>query len=465
MNFEPDVLVIGGGMAGLVSGTVAAKDGLETLLIRRGQGATVYSSGAIDVIGYPPGGFDIKDYFPSTEVPFKIPSEGLEVISGLYPYHPYGMFGLGSENEKMVDSVLEEVKESLTWLKGQLKGSCAPLVGDFQRNIQPITILGTVKPTCLIQETMWSDDLNSDPANVLIFTGFRGHPEFSASAATRAYLEHQVKTGNPPHKVGHCILDITPYGKPYNISGVELARHFDHDEAIIKLAESLKVFVEQLGATHVALPPVLGLDRAVENKSKLENSLNVKVFELLAFPPSVPGLRLQRALDEMYTSAGGVLLIGHEALSASMEDELVQSIRATSPRREVEIQPKAVILASGKFIGGGLEADEKGLSEPVFDLMTVNAALHSAEEMLPCKQTNVFSLSPNGHELFGAGLTVDTSFRPVGLDGVESARNLFCAGSIIGLYNYSLEKSGLGVALCTGRAAGRYASQFVQEVG
>ncbi|MHA2067897.1 MAG: anaerobic glycerol-3-phosphate dehydrogenase subunit GlpB [Candidatus Thorarchaeota archaeon] len=465
MRLESDILVIGGGMAGLVAGTITAMDDLETLLIRRGQGATVYSSGAIDVIGYPPEGIDIKEYFPSTEVPFKTPSEGLEVISGLYPYHPYGMLGFGSESDNLVDSAREAVKDSVSWLKEQLRSSYAPLVGDFERNIQPITVLGTVKPTCLVQETMWAEDINSDSDNVLIFAGFRGHPEFNASAATRAYLEHQVKTGDPPQKIGHCQLDVAPHGKSYNISGIELARHFDHDEAVGELAEALKVFVDQLGATHVALPPVLGLTRAVENKSQLEKALNTNVFELIGLPPSVPGLRLQRALDEMYSRAGGTLLIGHEAVSATVEDKLVRSVRATSPRREVEIHPKAVILASGKFISSGLEANEKGLREPVFDLMTVNTALNSAEEMLPWRQTNVFSLSPNGHDLFGAGLAVDTSLRPIGLDSVESAGNLFCAGSIIGLYNYSLEKSGLGVALSTGRAAGRSASQMIKEVG
>ena len=63
MRLEPDILIIGGGMAGLAAGTIAAESGLETLLIRRGQGATAFSSGAIDVIGYPPEGFDIREYF------------------------------------------------------------------------------------------------------------------------------------------------------------------------------------------------------------------------------------------------------------------------------------------------------------------------------------------------------------------------------------------------------------------
>ncbi|MEE8566641.1 MAG: FAD-binding protein, partial [Candidatus Bipolaricaulota bacterium] len=55
MNLEADIVVIGGGMAGLVAGIRATEEGMRTVLLRKGQSATAYSSGAIDVIGYLPG--------------------------------------------------------------------------------------------------------------------------------------------------------------------------------------------------------------------------------------------------------------------------------------------------------------------------------------------------------------------------------------------------------------------------
>ncbi|MHA2352229.1 MAG: FAD-binding protein, partial [Candidatus Thorarchaeota archaeon] len=64
MDIECDLLVIGGGMAGLVAGTVAAEAGLSTILLRRGQSATAYSSGAIDVLGYLP---DASEPFSTPE--------------------------------------------------------------------------------------------------------------------------------------------------------------------------------------------------------------------------------------------------------------------------------------------------------------------------------------------------------------------------------------------------------------
>ncbi len=146
MDIETDLLVIGGGMAGLVAGTVAAEGSLKTVLVRKGQSATAYSSGAIDVIGY----------LPDASEPFITPEEGLTALAGLYPLHPYSVVGY-SENvtpEKVVDAIVERSRESISWLRNHLDGTIATLVGEFSTNIHPITVLGTTKPTCLIQKNI-----------------------------------------------------------------------------------------------------------------------------------------------------------------------------------------------------------------------------------------------------------------------------------------------------------------------
>ena len=145
MDFHTDLLVIGGGMAGLVAGTVATEKGLETVLLRKGQSATAYSSGAVDVIGY----------LPEASAPFISPEEGLTAIAGLYPLHPYSIVGYGEDvsPEQVVDTIVSRTKTAIDWLKEHLSKTRTPLVGDFSSNIYPITILGTTKPTCLIQQT------------------------------------------------------------------------------------------------------------------------------------------------------------------------------------------------------------------------------------------------------------------------------------------------------------------------
>ncbi|MHA2046959.1 MAG: anaerobic glycerol-3-phosphate dehydrogenase subunit GlpB [Candidatus Thorarchaeota archaeon] len=456
MDLETDLLVIGGGMAGLVAGTSAAESGLKTVLLRKGQSATAYSSGAIDVIGY----------LPEASEPFTTPEEGLTAIAGLYPLHPYSIIGY-NENispEQVVSAIVDRTRETIDWLKEHLDGTIAPLVGDFDTNIDSLTILGTTKPTCLIQKTMSVGDMQERDDSALLFAGVIGLSDFNPRAAAKTYLEDRIGFGLPPRKIAHCMVQVAPFGNSFNISAVEIARHLDHENAIENLAEQLKEQVDQIGATHVALPPILGLRNAGNNKKYLKKELGAEVFELLGFPPSIPGLRLQLALEGLFKKAGGNLLVGHEATSFNRSDTQLITVTANAPRRKIEIKSKAFILATGKFIGGGLEGDETGIRETIFGLMTVTGSYHSAGDIIPSKSTNQLSITPAGQPIYSTGLTVDPQFRPIQENGVEWADNVFAAGSVLAGYNYSVEKSGLGIAATTGYSAAKSAIDYVSEV-
>ncbi|MHA2023444.1 MAG: anaerobic glycerol-3-phosphate dehydrogenase subunit GlpB, partial [Candidatus Thorarchaeota archaeon] len=433
MDIEADLMVIGGGIAGLVAGTIAAEAGLNTVLLRKGQSATAYSSGAIDVIGY----------VPEASEAFATPEEGLFILSRLYPLHPYSVIGYDGriEPEKIFDTIVERAHETVSWLKKHLDGTLAPLNGEFDSNIQPITILGTTKPTCLIQRTMDSGDLSEREDSVLLFVGISGHADFNPAAAAQTYLEDRMSTGSSPRKVAHCMLQVMPFGKSYNLSSIELARHLDHEGSIESIAEQLKDHIKQVGATHVAFPPILGIQNALKNKAKLEELTGTTVFELLGFPPSIPGQRLQKSLETIFVKSGGKLLLGHEATSYQKDGPVLKSITATSPRRKIKIDAKAFLLATGKYIGGGIAGNENGLKETVFGLMTVTGDYHSAVDIVPSRSTSTLSISPMGQPIQSCGLSVDPHFRPVTEDGTEWAENLYAAGAVLAGYNYSIEKS------------------------
>ncbi|TFH05250.1 MAG: anaerobic glycerol-3-phosphate dehydrogenase subunit B [Candidatus Thorarchaeota archaeon] len=456
MDIEADLVVIGGGMAGLVSGTIAAEAGLDTVLIRKGQSATAYSSGAIDVMGY----------LPMASEPFSSPEEGLFALSRIYPLHPYCVIGYDEsiEPEKILDIIVERTRETLDWLKVHLEGTMAPVIGDFDSNIHPITILGTTKPTCLIQKTMDSRDLHEREDSVLLFVGISGYADFNSSAAAQTYLEDIMASGSTPRKVAHCVLQVMPFGKPYNLSSIELARHLDHEGSVEAIVEQLKGHIEQVGATHIAFPPILGIRNAMKNKKKIEEMTGTTVFELLGFPPSIPGQRLQKSLETIFVKGGGKLLLGHEAISYTIDGQRLKSITAKSPRREIKIEAKAFLLATGKYIGGGIAGDENGLKETVFDLMPVTGDYHSAVDIVPSRSTNTLSISPMGQPIQSCGLSVDPKFRPVTEDGLEWAENLFAAGAILAGYNYAVEKSGLGVAATSGFNAAKNVIELIKEV-
>ncbi|RDE14641.1 MAG: anaerobic glycerol-3-phosphate dehydrogenase subunit B [Candidatus Thorarchaeota archaeon] len=454
MDIETDLVVIGGGMAGLVAGSVAAEAGLDVVLLRKGHGATAQSSGAIDIIGYVPGA---TAYLMN-------PVEGLHALSAMCPFHPYSALGRSQEGVPSDPGrVVSRVHSSVQWLKDKSSGSCGALKGDLEENIQAVSLLGTSKPTCLIQETMWNDTPPSHDS-VILFAGLRGLPDFNPSSAVKAFMANRPYGEEGPRKAVSCILDVSSSGKPFNLSQIEIAQFVDHDAGLSALANSIGGQVLKTGADYVAVPPILGVERARENRRQLEEMTGATVFELTAFPPSVPGLRLQTSLEAVFRKADGRLLAGHEATEVRQAGDLVQVIAARAPRRTIEIRSTAVVLASGKFLAGGLVGDERGVRESLMGLPIVDSDLIPTGDSRPQRLTGVIPLSPEGHPLFGVGLAFDSSFHPVAADGSPIAQNLFAAGSVLAGYNYAVEKSGLGVALATGFAAGANAAAYVKGV-
>ncbi len=455
MNLEPDVLVIGGGLAGLVAGITAAQNGSDTIVTRKGQGATADSSGAVDISGYIQGG----------GTPFISPMEGLIAYSSLLPFHPYTTVGIQDVGAHFnADYLVETVRHSLNWLKEILKDTPAEPVGEITTNRTALTVIGTWKPTCLIQRTMYSERIH-DEDEVLLFAGIRGMPSFNPSAAAKSMINLVMSSGVGPRKVAHTLLNVSSICTHPNLSTMEVARMIDRPEILDEFTKVLGEQVQKSNSTVVALPPILGIRNPAKIKAHLEREIGIEVFELLGFPPSVPGFRLQRSLEDALRKAGGRLLVGHEAISFEKDNGRITSIQLNSPRRTVRAIPKSTVLATGKFVGGGIKGDMNGLTERVFGIPVLDGERIPSYNLKPQRFTRRIAISNQGHPLFECGIGFDSEFRPLAAGGTPFASNLYAAGSVLGGFNYLVEKSGLGVALTTGRLSGKRASDFAKEVG
>jgi glycerol-3-phosphate dehydrogenase subunit B len=60
--------------------------------------------------------------------------------------------------------------------------------------------------------------------------------------------------------------------------------------------------------------------------------------------------------------------------------------------------------------------------------------------------------------LFAAGIRTDTRMRPLGENGAPRFANLFAAGDLLGSFDPARDRTGLGVALLSGRRAGEEAA-------
>ncbi len=444
-----DVVVIGGGLAGLVAANTAASRGKEVLLIAAGLGSLHVATGCIDLLGYTGSG----DKQPVTR-----PWKALAEVMVRKPVHPYARVGLPL------------IAESLRWFAGVCQEAGYPVVGTTavsadgsmaglgeenlllpEENLWLPTGVGTTRPTYLAPETMISGNL-ANPGDILIlgFEGFRDFYPAYAAENLRASGSFQVFSARIP---------APGYANARDLSAVDLAAWFDREEFRREIASAVKEVLAGLAAktttrlARIGFPAVLGLDRALEAKRDLEEQLGLPVFEMPILPPSVPDLRLARTLEKAARAAGVEILLGSPVVSARLEGGRCQSVTVQTPVRDKSYQAGTFILATGAVLGGGILVGMNGPGEPIFGLPVSHPVSQPAARQ-DWSQPQL--LAPEGHPFLRFGIEVDEGLHPLGQDGAVFCENLLAAGSILAGHDSYAEKSVEGIAIATGYAAGRW---------
>jgi glycerol-3-phosphate dehydrogenase subunit B len=172
-------------------------------------------------------------------------------------------------------------------------------------------------------------------------------------------------------------------------------------------------------------------------------------FELLSTPPAPHGWRLQKALDKVLATAA-IEVVTDEVTGFDTDGDEVRTACGTGG---ATWPGAAFVLATGRFIGGGL-VKSRLVREPLLDLAVYyqGEPVESAYAVL----SHLEYVDPA--PAFRTGLLTDKELHPVGVDGRPAFRNLFAAGSILGGYDYAGGGCGFGLPLLTGRLAGRFAA-------
>jgi glycerol-3-phosphate dehydrogenase subunit B len=239
------------------------------------------------------------------------------------------------------------------------------------------------------------------------------------------------------------------------VSTEYLARCLDSADCRARLAALILPHVRDAEA--VALPPMLGFRQGTLVVSDLKKRLGTLLFEVPSLPVSVPGLRLERAFDRALRALGVQRFpkrVDRVDRGAGGDFE----IRAGSTEARIVFRAKAVVLASGRFLGGGLEADRDRVRETVFDLPVHQPARRSLWHLPQM-------LDPRGHAVNQAGIEVDASFRPLGSDGAPAFPNLFAAGSVLAHQDWMRMKCGSGLSIATAYGAVEACLDFARSRG
>ena len=122
----------------------------------------------------------------------------------------------------------------------------------------------------------------------------------------------------------------------------------------------------------------------------------------------------------------------------------------------IRIRAQAVILATGRFLSGGLEAHPDRITEPLLDLPVTQPA--GRADWYRERYTDV-----RGHAIHRAGIEIDADSRPLGQGGRPYSERLFAAGVVVAHQDWIRSRSGAGIAIATAYKAVLAAESYLRE--
>jgi glycerol-3-phosphate dehydrogenase subunit B len=405
---ECDVCVIGSGLAGMAAALFAAARGLSVVQMGH-TGEIIFASGLLDLLSVHPVG---------EKRLWSDPWAAIDALVRDIPDHPYARLKK------------EDIKAAFDEILAFLEETGLSYHRNIDQNTGVLTSLGTIKSTYAVPHTMWKGvrALNEKPDCLIV--DIRGLKGFSAVAALHAGWSNlrsaRISFPDSDH--------LNEVYTEHMANALLLPQNRE------KLAQIVRPLVKN--SKFVGLPAILGLYRTHEVISHLEELIGVPIFEIPTIPPSVPGLRLKEAFER------GLRLKGVQYFSLTRALQVRQTgdghFETQIGRDDVEhiVDSRGVILASGRFIGGGLHADRTRIRETILDL-----PVYQPESRHDWHHRDF--LDSRGHLINQAGLEIDDAFRPLDDSGGPAFETLFATGSILAHNDWKRMKCGAGLAIAT----------------
>lgn len=401
-----DLIVIGTGLAGLTAARTAVEMGARVLVIGRGMGSLTLFGNSVDVLGETP---------PTADM-----AAGVAAWIAAHPDHPYARTGWSGISEAL----------------GAFKTLFPPpytfdAVGG--RNSLVPTGAGTLRPTYLLPVTMTAG-AGMSAADTLII-GLKGFKDFQGDTVS---LHRQCRGVN---------LSLPRYGME-GLTALALARLMDEKPFRESLGETIRR--SMAGEKRIGLPAVLGLRAPADVQQTLEAITGAKIFEIPMLPPSIPGTRVFHRFREYLIAKGATFLLGNPVTGADVKDGRCDGVTLQNPPLLSRYRADRYILATGRFLGGGLQADMERITEPLFHLPVAQPESRQ-------KWFREQFFQSEAHPIHRAGIVTDADLRPVDGEGRVILENVRVAGSILAHHQMIEEHSQEGIDIATGYLAARRA--------
>lgn len=407
---ESDVIVIGGGFAGLIAAIAAAKRGKSVTMLSLGAGTLSIGGGAVDILGYSTG-------------PVDNPLVSMQELDENHPYRKAGKQAVQDAAAFFIKLCQEEgfdyhgSLDGVKWL---------------------LTAAGTLKPSCLVPLTLDPEPLNHD--GEVIVVGFTGLKDYFPELVIGAIQQYSGK-----NKQCRIVMIDPNLGAGRDIAVLDIARWLDTVAGRETILTSLKPLVNS--GTVVVVPPVLGIRPDYRLVNLLHESLCCRFVETLVIPTAVTGLRLRALLVNQARRLGVRIIEKANVIGSILEKGRCKAVITKNMDRERKYHAQAFILATGGFFGGGLTAGPDFVEEPIFHL--------PIEAPVDRERWGEYHLFNSGVQPFALiGIRTNAAFRPVDTSSKILLENVFVAGRNLAGYDYCYEKSGNGVALVSGYVTG-----------
>ncbi len=125
------------------------------------------------------------------------------------------------------------------------------------------------------------------------------------------------------------------------------------------------------------------------------------------------------------------------------------------PFGDVEIESQATILATGRFLSGGLTAGQQSIRESL-----LNIPVSQPKDRDSWYSQKYFA--PEGHGINRAGVEVDDNFRPLDADGRPLSKSLFAAGTIMANQDWVRQRCGAAISISTAYQAVKRVAELIK---
>ncbi|HKY83619.1 MAG TPA: anaerobic glycerol-3-phosphate dehydrogenase subunit B [Anaerolineales bacterium] len=400
---SPTLLIVGQGLTGLFSAVLAARRGATVRLIAEGRGGLSLSHGCVDI-------------WRNGDIRFARRS-----------------LGRGHPLSELPREVRAEALSEFLQLAQEAR---LPYVAAPDRVLRLPTALGSVHVTAAAPYSLAAGSLDDPtPFHLGRIGGLR---DFSADLATSAFRARGVNVAGT--------IDLPVPARARDLYAHDLARLLEDPGYRESLYRDWTPHMK--GVTRLGLPAILGGDHSLEVFTAMEQRLGVSLFEIPTLPPSLPGLRLERALRRLAVASGVEVIEGPSVrgeVDGRSAGRRVSGVVATTAGGPRVFRSQAVLLATGGALHGGWMSFANGeVQDSVFGL-----PLEAPEDREDWTAPSLFESQPFSR----FGLRLDSRRRPCDRRGRPYFENLYAAGGILGGADRSTEGCRQGIDLASAYAA------------